>query len=185
MTLRRLLFVVPVILLIGLAVIAASYLTGGKDPRELPSALINKPVPVFDLPAITVDGQTTRPGLSSTHFAGKVTLVNFFASWCTPCLAEHPQITALSRVKGLTVVGINYKNKPAAASQWLARHGNPYTRIGVDAKGDTALEFGLYGVPETFLIDRKGQIRLKHVGPVTVQVMNNKIMPAVRALLAQ
>jgi len=185
MSLRRLLFIVPVILLIGLAVVAGSYLTGGKDPRELPSALINKPAPTFDLPAVKVEGQSTRPGLSSNQFAGKVTLVNFFASWCTPCLAEHPHITALSRMKGLSVVGINYKNKPEEAVRWLARHGNPYARIGADVKGDIALEFGLYGVPETFLIDQKGRIRLKHVGPITAQVMNNKIMPAVRALLAQ
>lgn len=180
---KRLVFIAPAMLFLGLFAVAGYYLIGGKDPRALPSALIDRPVPVFRLAALSHDGGAVRPALGSEDFTGKVTIVNFFASWCTPCLVEHPQITALSRVDGLSVVGINYKNKPVQAVAWLQRHGNPYTRIGVDPAGEVAIDFGLYGVPETFLIDRKGHIRLKHVGPVTPAVLRDKIMPAVRALL--
>lgn len=179
---RRLLYLAPLAVFAIIAAAAAFYLQSGQDPRVLPSALIDKPAPVFSAPGLEHDGRTVRQGVESASFGGRVTVLNFFASWCTPCLVEHPQITALSKAPGVTLVGINYKDKPADAANWLARHGNPYARIGVDPAGEIAPEFGLYGVPETFLIDRAGRIRLKQVGPITAQVLKEKILPAIEAL---
>lgn len=179
---RRLLYLAPLAIFAVIAVAAAFYLQSGRDPRLLPSALIDKPVPEFAAPGLEFEGRTIRQGVESASFKGRITILNFFASWCTPCLVEHPQITALSKTPGVTLVGINYKDKPADAVRWLARHGNPYARIGVDSAGEIAPEFGLYGVPETFLIDRTGRIRLKQVGPITVGLLKEKIRPAIEAL---
>ncbi len=179
---RRLLFLVPLAVFAVIAVAAAFYLASGRDPRVLPSALIDKPAPIFAAPSLTFKGRTIGQGIDNTAFEGRITVLNFFASWCTPCLVEHPQITVLSRATGVTLVGINYKDKPSDAAAWLDRHGNPYARIGVDRKGEIAPEFGLYGVPETFLIDRRGRIRLKQVGPITAQVLKERILPAIEAL---
>lgn len=179
---RRLLYLAPLAVFAVIAAAAAFYLQSGRDPRLLPSALIDKPAPEFSAPGLEFEGKAVRQGVDSASFKGRITILNFFASWCTPCLVEHPQISALSEVPGLTVAGINYKDKPADAARWLVRHGNPYDRIGVDPAGEIAPEFGLYGVPETFLIDSAGRIRLKQVGPITEQVLEEKILPAIRAL---
>ena len=179
---RRLLYLAPFAVFAVIAAAAAFYLQSGRDPRLLPSALIDKPAPEFAAPSLEHDGKIVRQGVESRSFRGRTTVLNFFASWCTPCLVEHPQITALSKMPGVTLAGINYKDKPADAARWLARHGNPYARIGVDPAGEIAPEFGLYGVPETFLIDRAGRIRLKQVGPITAQVLKEKILPAIEAL---
>ncbi len=179
---RRLLYLAPLAVFAIIAAAAAFYLQSGRDPRVLPSALIDKPAPEFAAPGLEFEGKTVRRGFESASFKGRITILNFFASWCAPCLIEHPQITALSKTPGVTLVGINYKDKPADAARWLARHGNPYVRIGVDPAGEIAPEFGLYGVPETFLIDRAGRIRLKQVGPITVQVLKEKFLPAIEAL---
>ena len=179
---RRLLFLVPLAVFAIVAAIAAYYLSSGRDPRLLPSALIDKPAPVFAAADLAVGETIVAKGFSSAFFKDRITVLNFFASWCAPCLVEHPQMTALSRVRGVTLVGINYKNKPDEAAAWLARHGNPYARIGVDPTGDLAPEFGLYGVPETFLIGPRSRIRLKHVGPITISVLKDKFLPAIEAL---
>ncbi|MXW91721.1 MAG: DsbE family thiol:disulfide interchange protein [Rhodospirillaceae bacterium] len=179
---RRLLYLAPLAVFAVIAVAAAFYLQSGRDPRLLPSALIDKPAPAFSAPGLEHDGRIVRQGVDSASFEGRITVLNFFASWCTPCLVEHPQITALSKTPGVTLVGINYKDKPAEAANWLARHGNPYARIGVDPAGEIAPEFGLYGVPETFLIDRAGRIRFKQVGPITKQVLEQTILPAIETL---
>ena len=179
---RRLLYLAPLAVFAVIAAAAAFYLQSGRDPRLLPSALIDKPAPAFSAPGLEHDGRTVRQGVNSASFEGRITVLNFFASWCTPCLVEHPQITALSKTPSVTLVGINYKDKPAEAANWLARHGNPYTRIGVDPAGEIAPEFGLYGVPETFLIDRAGRIRFKQVGPITKQVLEQTILPAIETL---
>ena len=113
---------------------------------------------------------------------GDVTLVNVFASWCIPCKAEHPVITRLSREQGVTVYGINYKDKPEDALTWLSRNGNPYAAIGADQDGRVSIDWGVYGVPESYLIDRKGRIRYKHVGPLTPQVVVEQILPMVKHL---
>lgn len=179
---RRFFFLAPLIGFVIIMVAAGYYLIAGNDPRAVPSALINKPSPNIAINGLAVDGKQIRPGVSTSDFKGRITVLNFFASWCPPCLVEHPQIMALSKVDGVTVVGINYKNKPAKAAAWLMEHGNPYNRIGVDRSGDTGLEFGVRRVPETFLIDQQGRIRLKHVGAITRSVLKDTFLPAIRAL---
>ncbi len=173
---RRLLYLLPFLLFIGVGV--AFYLGFQRDPRDIPSALIDKPVPTFDLPPLPGRAE----GLSSARLTGDVTLVNVFASWCIPCKAEHPVITRLAREQGVTVRAINHKDKAEDALNWLARNGDPYASIGVDLDGRTSIDWGVYGVPESFLIDRQGRIRFKHVGPLTPQVIEEQILPMVKHL---
>lgn len=180
-TARRLLFLLPVLLFLALAGVIAFFMLSGRDPRLLPSTLIDKPAPQFSLPAIA-GWDKAPPGLATKDLPGKVTVVNFFASWCVPCRAEHPQITALSRDKEIQVFGINYKNKSAEAVAWLRRYGNPYARIGADLGGRVGIEFGVYGMPETFILDRTGRIRFKHVGPILPGHLTKMILPIIREL---
>ena len=175
---RRLLYLLPFLLFIGVGI--AFYLGFQRDPRDIPSALIDKPAPTCDLRA-TAGGPATG-GLSSSKLTGDVTLVNVFASWCIPCKAEHPVITRLAREQGVTVYGINYKDKPEDALTWLARYGNPYAAIGADPDGRVSIDWGVYGVPESYLIDRQGRIRFKHVGPLTPQVVEEQLLPMVKHL---
>lgn len=173
---RRLIFIVPLALF---AAVAAAFLFGfDRDPKNIPSALIDKPVPAFDLPPLAASG---KPGVKSTDMTGDVRLLNVFASWCVPCRIEHPVISQLA-ARGLPVVGLNHKDKPEDAAAWLQRHGDPYAAIGVDADGRTSIDFGVYGVPESFLIDRQGRIRYKHVGPITPEVVEKTLWPLVLEL---
>jgi cytochrome c biogenesis protein CcmG/thiol:disulfide interchange protein DsbE len=172
---RSLLFVLPVLVFLGLA--AAFFIGLGRDPAVVPSALIDKPVPGFDLPPLL----DTKPGLASGDLRGKVKLVNVFASWCVPCRAEHPQLMRMAK-DGVELYGINYKDEPDAAKQWLASLGDPFLRIGADHSGRVAIDWGVYGVPETFLIDANGTIRYKHVGPITPEALNDSILPVLRSL---
>src|SRR5690606_31954220 len=149
----------------ALAVAFAVPLVRGDDPHMLPSALIDQPAPSFTLAGLPGHGD----GVSNDDLAGNVTLLNFFASWCVPCLAEHPILMRLSRDEGVRVVGINYKDAAADAEAWLGRHGDPYAAIGRDADGRTGIDFGVYGVPETFIIDADGRIRFRYPGPLTPQ----------------
>ncbi len=149
--------------------------TGDFDPHEVPSQLIGRPVPGFALPA-----QEPGQGFSNTELHGPV-LLNFFASWCVPCVVEHPELMALSR-GGLAIWGVAYKDKPADAAQFLARRGNPFTRVARDADGLVAIDFGLYGVPESYLIDRAGIIRWRNPGPLTPSIVDQRLRPALRAL---
>ena len=149
----------------------------GTDTTVLPSPLIDKPAPEFALPPLPGDGA----GFSSADLKGKVSLVNFFASWCVPCRAEHPVLNALARTKRVPIYGINYKDKPEAARAWIAELGNPYTRIGAD-DGRVGIEWGVYGVPETFVVDRQGRIRYKHVGPLTRADLDRTILPLIAQL---
>ncbi|MCZ6860188.1 MAG: DsbE family thiol:disulfide interchange protein [Alphaproteobacteria bacterium] len=180
-TAKRLLFLLPVLLFLALAGVMAFYMLSGRDPGLLPSTLIDKPAPQFSLPAIA-GWNRSPPGLANKDLPGKVTVVNFFASWCVPCRVEHPQITELSRDKEIQVFGINYKDKSGAASAWLTRYANPYARIGADLNGRVGIDFGVYGMPETFILDRTGRIRFKHVGPILPRHMKEKILPVIREL---
>ena len=175
-------FLVPLAAFAALAAVLGVYLyqvgPGGKSISALPSALIDQPAPDFALPAL--DGAGV-PGLAASDLGGQVALVNVFASWCLPCKAEHPVLAALAK-DGIAVYGINYKDKAEDARAWLARLGNPYRRIGVDATGRTAIDWGVYGVPETFVIDAKGRIRYRHVGPIMPYDIDEKIRPLVREL---
>jgi cytochrome c biogenesis protein CcmG/thiol:disulfide interchange protein DsbE len=170
---RRLLFILPLLLLAALAVGFGRKLLPGNDPQALPSALIDKPLPAFTLAALP--GRSD--GVASTDFGGKPMLLNVFASWCVPCLAEHPVITKLGKEDGIPVVAINYKDKPADALAWLQRNGDPYRAIGADGDGRTAIDLGVYGVPETFVIDKAGRIRYRHPGPLTPDIVDHEIRP--------
>jgi len=147
------------------------------DTNVLPSPLIDKPAPSFTLPPLAADDA----GFSSADLNGKVSLVNVFASWCVPCRAEHKVLTALAQTKPLPIFGINYKDKPEAARAWIADLGNPYNRIGAD-DGRVAIDWGVYGVPETFIVDRDARIRYKHVGPLTPDDLQLKILPLIAKL---
>jgi cytochrome c biogenesis protein CcmG/thiol:disulfide interchange protein DsbE len=174
---RKLLYFIPALVMAALG--AAFFMQLGKDASLVPSALIDKPSPDFALNAI--EGHD-KPGLAKTDFAGKITVLNIFASWCVPCRAEHPLIVELAKRDDIEVVGLNYKDKPADARRWLAELGDPYDRIGADADGRVGIDFGVYGVPETFVIDGEGTIRAKHVGPLTAGHVANTIIPAIEAL---
>jgi len=147
-------------------------------PREVPSPLIDKPAPAFALarlddPAATVTLEDMR---------GKVWILNVWASWCVACLDEHPYLVDFARQGLVPLYGLNYKDKPDAARAWLGKHGNPYDVSIVDADGRVGIDYGVYGVPETFVIDKQGVIRFKHIGPVTPDVLQNTIVPLVKRL---
>jgi cytochrome c biogenesis protein CcmG/thiol:disulfide interchange protein DsbE len=150
--------------------------------QVLPSALIGKTVPDFALPGISgLSGDSaSAPGLSSAQLkSGKVSLLNVWASWCAPCVAEHPLLADLSR-QGVPIYSINYKDKPEAARRFLANHGNPFRAVGTDENGFTAIDFGVYGVPETFVIGGDGRVVYRFPGPLTPEILAQKIMPAIR-----
>ena len=147
------------------------------ETTVLPSPLIDKPAPDFSLPPLAAGGA----GFSTADLNGKVSLVNVFASWCVPCRAEHPVLNALAKSTDVPIYGINYKDKPEAARAWIAELGNPYARVGAD-DGRVGIEWGVYGVPETFVVDREGRIRYKHVGPLTRDALDQKILPLIAKL---
>ena len=147
------------------------------DPREVPSPLIGKPAPAFSLPRLDAPAQV----LSSQEMRGKVWVLNVWASWCGPCRQEHPLIAELAK-SGAAVYGLNYKDKPADAVAWLAELGNPYVATVSDVEGLVGIDFGVYGVPETFVIDQAGVIRLKHIGPMTPEALRDRVLPLLRKL---
>jgi cytochrome c biogenesis protein CcmG/thiol:disulfide interchange protein DsbE len=146
------------------------------NPREVPSPLIGKPAPAFQLPLLAAPDKT----FSQKEMLGKVWVLNVWASWCAPCLVEHPQITRLSGA--VPVVGLNYKDSIDDAVPWLKRNGNPYVATVQDPAGRIGIDYGVYGVPETYVIDRKGVIRYKRVGPVTPEILKQKIEPLLKEL---
>ncbi len=173
---RQVGFVLPVLIFTGVAVAFAIGLN--LRPGEIPSVLIDKPVPVFDLPP--VKGRDL--GLSNTNLTGEVSLVNIWASWCTECRKEHPLFMELKRTGVVTVHGLNYKDKPDDASDWLDELGDPYTRTGADIDGRVGIDWGVYGVPETFVIDRSGMIRYKRIGALTPEVFRQEVLPLLESL---
>lgn len=174
--LRHLTFLVPVLVLLGVLAVFAVGL--GRDPREVPSALIGKPVPDFSLSPV----QGRALGLSSTDLTGEVSLVNVFASWCTACRYEHPLFMRLKAEGTVPIHGLNYKDAPQDAADWLDSLGDPYTRTGADRDGRVAIDWGVYGVPETFVIDRDGRIAYKHIGALTQQDLDRTILPLIAEL---
>jgi len=177
----------PVAIFAVLAAIFAFALSSG-DPSRLPSALIGKHVPAIELgpvEGLTDDGRPVG-GFSAADLAkGEVSVVNFWASWCVPCVQEHPLLVALRQQTGVNIYGINYKDQPAAARRFLGRYGNPFAAVGVDGNGRAAIEWGVYGMPETFIVNGRGEIVYKHVGPITPEALEGKIMPAIRAARAR
>jgi cytochrome c biogenesis protein CcmG/thiol:disulfide interchange protein DsbE len=175
--------VLPVLLFAALAVVFAIMLSAG-DPSKLPSTLIGKPAPRLMLAALEGLEQGGRPvpGVEPSGLeTGQPVVVNFWASWCAPCIAEHPLLISLVAETGVTLVGINYKDQAANARRFLGRYGNPFTAVGVDADGRAAIEWGVYGMPETFVLDGQGRIVYKHVGQITADTLRQKIVPAVRS----
>ena len=149
----------------------------GRDPREVPSPLIGKPAPSFALPQIHGDKL-----LSTAELRGKVWLLNVWASWCVSCRVEHPLLLQLAQANIVPVYGLDYKDKPDDARAWLAQNGDPYTTSIVDEDGRVGIDYGVYGVPETFVIDRSGIVRYKQIGPLSVEALQEKILPLVREL---
>lgn len=175
-TRRRFLHLLPVAGLAAVAVPLAWGLT--RDPRELPSALLDRQVPRFDLPPV----QGRSLGLASNDLAGEVSLVNVFASWCVACRAEHPLFMELAASGAVPLHGLNYKDRPEDAAQWLDRWGDPYARTGADLDGRVAIDWGVYGVPETFVVSAAGRIVHKHIGPVSDVALAETILPLVEQL---
>ena len=169
--------------LLGFAVLAGFFVwrlhlvDEGFTPSMIPSVMINKAAPAFDLPPLMAG----EPGFKTADLKGKVTVVNFFASWCIACREEHEYLPLISQA-GINLVGINYKDKPVDAKAWLAELGNPYPKIAVDANGRTGIDFGLYGVPESYLIDKHGVIRFKQIYPLTPDVIRNQLIPLAEKL---
>jgi cytochrome c biogenesis protein CcmG, thiol:disulfide interchange protein DsbE len=172
LTSRRLLVALPLLIFLALAALLFFRLGSG-DPSRLPSVLIGKPAPSLSLPAL--DGlmrdSAPVPGLDPSQFKGQITLVNVWASWCLPCQTEHPQLMRVAADRRLRLVGINYKDASENARRFLGRYGNPFSAVGVDENGRSAIEWGVYGVPETFLIGRDGRIAYKQVGPITDETL--------------
>lgn len=165
---------------LGIFAVLAVFLYKGLDlkPREVPSPFIGKPVPEFTLPKLMADGKNISPN----DLKGKVWMLNVFASWCVSCRAEHDVLTRFINAEKVPVLGLNYKDQPKDAKEWLAALGNPYQHIAVDLEGSVGIDLGVYGVPETFVIDKKGIIRHKQTGPVFDETVRNDLLPLILKL---
>lgn len=171
---RYVLFGLPLLLLVGLVAIFATSMN--RDPTLVRSVLIDKPAPVFAMDAVPDLGV---PGFDTAALKGEVTVVNVFASWCVPCRAEHPLLVALKEVSGVRLFGINQADAPENARAFLRELGNPYDAVGADRNRRVSIDWGVYGVPETFVVDADGVITFKHVGPLTAQAIDDELLPAI------
>jgi cytochrome c biogenesis protein CcmG/thiol:disulfide interchange protein DsbE len=169
-------FKLPLAIFLALAILLAAGLS--RDPRRLPSARVGKPAPAIDLPLL----EDPQRRLQTDTLRGQVWLLNVWASWCAPCREELPVLQDAARRDGVALYGLNYKDQDEAARTMLRRHGNPYRASAVDGDGRVGIDYGVYGVPETFVIDREGLIRLRHPGPVTPEIWRNELLPLVRSL---
>ncbi len=169
-------FLLPLAAFAVLVVFLAIGLT--HDPREVPSPLIGKPAPAFTLPQL----HDASKNFSVADMKGQVWLLNVWASWCVSCREEHPLLVEFAKTHAVPVIGLDYKDQVADANQWLEKLGNPYTQIAVDSDGRVGIDYGVYGVPETYVIDKQGIIRMKHTGPITPASLAQKILPLVKDL---
>ena len=181
---RRLIVFIPLIVFLALAALFM-YRLGAGDPSRIPSALIGRPAPSTNLPPIPGlerDGRPV-PGLDGAAFNGEVTVLNVWASWCVPCHDEAPLLLKLAADRRIRVVGINYKDEADNARRFLGRHGNPFAANGIDRNGRAAIEWGVYGVPETFVVGRDGRIAFKLIGPITADNLDKALQPAIEKAL--
>lgn len=176
----------PVAVFVLIAAAFAYEIVAGNNTTELPSALLNDPAPEFDMPPL--DGLSRAgeqvPGFATADLLGQVTVVNVFASWCGPCRQEHPFVEELGEDERFALYGINHTDQTDAALEFLRDYGNPYDAVGVDPRQRVSIDWGVYGVPETFLVDREGIIRFKFTGPIDETVIAEQLMPRIEALLA-
>ncbi len=180
---RRSWAMAPLLAFAAIAVLFAFALTSG-DPSKLPSALIGRPVPQTVFPPLEglVANGVPVPGFGADDLArGKVSVVNFWASWCVPCVEEHPLLIVLRQRTGVDVFGVNYKDQAEAGRRFIGRYGNPFTAVGTDRTGRSAIEWGVYGMPETFVVDGAGRIAYKHVGPISAESLEKTLIPAIAA----
>ena len=180
---RRLIFLLPLVVLAALLVFFLRGLDPARDPSAIDSPLIGKALPTFSAPALLADA----PGIDSQDFVdgklhGQVVAINFFASWCVPCRAEHPVLKQLTGELGIPVIGIAYKDKKDAAAGFIAEMGNPYQQLGTDESGRIGIDFGITGVPETFIIDKQGIVRHRFAGPLNPQLIDEEVAPLVKEL---
>jgi len=182
---RRLVVLVPLVVFLALALLFLFRLSSG-DPSVIPSALIGHPVPQTDLPPVAGLDRNGKPipGIEAASFKGAVTLVNVWASWCVPCHDEAPLLMQLAQDSRLRLIGINYKDQPDNARRFLGRYGNPFAAAGADESGRAAIEWGVYGVPETFLVGRDARIAYKLVGPITADNFDAVLKPQIEKALA-
>lgn len=174
-------FLIPLLVVLALVGVFGKRLmdvSQGDDPQLVPSVLLNTPLPEFDLPPLP----GRAPGLITAELKGEVSLVNVFGSWCVACLAEHPFLMQLKAEGTIPIHGIAWRDPPDASLAWLAKHGDPYTRIGQDPRSVAAIALGVTGAPETFVIDRQGVIRYKHIGPITPEAWQKTLAPLIAQL---
>ncbi|MBU2581292.1 MAG: DsbE family thiol:disulfide interchange protein [Alphaproteobacteria bacterium] len=179
---RRFGWVVAPLIVFSLLAAAFAFSLSHGDPSKLPSALIGKPAPQTSFEALAelrVAGQPVQGFTSGDLSGGGVKVVNFWASWCAPCVQEHPLLLALKQRTGVPIYGVNYKDKAVSARRFIGRYGNPYEKVGVDPTGRGAIEWGVYGMPETFVIDGNGRIAYKHVGPISEKSLVQDVIPAI------
>ncbi|KQW27942.1 thiol:disulfide interchange protein [Rhizobium sp. Root274] len=179
--LRYVIAALPLVIFAALAIAFATQLESGRDVSEIPSALLGTKAPALELAAL--EG-SDRPALNTAAIAGKLTLVNVFASWCVPCREEHPLLLALSKDPRITLVGINYKDRNDNALRFLGELGNPFQAIGVDPNGKAAIDWGVYGIPESYLVAPDGTILFKKVGPFDQASIDTQLIPAIEKALA-
>jgi cytochrome c biogenesis protein CcmG/thiol:disulfide interchange protein DsbE len=172
----KLKFLIPLLLFVVLVGFLAIGLN--RDPHELPSPLIGKPAPAFEIPQLEQENKTFSP----ESLKGQVWILNVWASWCVACREEHPMLLELSKAQIAPLIGLDYKDQREDALAMLARQGNPYTLSAFDGNGRVGINYGVYGVPETYVIDKAGIIRFKHIGPITTEILNQKIYPLIREL---
>ena len=172
------LFILPFLIFFGVITYFAIPIVKKSDPKLLPSALVDKDVPQNKLPPLSKN----KRGFDREDLMGGETLVNFFSSWCGPCRVEHDLLMKISKEKTVRLFGINYKDQTQAAINWLNQLGDPFERIVADKDGRAAIDWGVYGVPETYLIDKQGKVRYRHVGPLTERILEEKLMPIIQLL---
>ena len=166
---KKQLLIFPSIIFFFILLVFFYLLIIDRDPTELPSVLIEKKVPRFEAESLL----DNKKFISTEEFGNKTVIVNFFATWCKPCREEHPYIKRLSNAKGIKIIGINYKDNPQRTIKWLKELGNPYSNIAIDSNGQIGIDWGVYGLPETFIVNAEGIIKYRHVGPITKKVYNN------------